>query len=174
MKKIYISRSNSVPANLTQELVNWLKVQIPPADVRFWTKGTTYNDSTLIASDVVIILIESSTAVIGKGTFSEYQKANKYGKTVYLAYKRHYDDSIQLYTIQDFVVLQTNLKVYAKLIFGKNVTTQAMLSFYPTPSTHTTQVDVNVTVKLPQPSAEQTHRQFMSATSLSIIKVKKR
>ena len=131
MKKIiYISRSNNVPSALTTELARELRDYCPSYDVCYWLRSSYYIDKYLMKAEVIIILVADNTMEIGKGVYDEMIKALVYGKSVYVAYKRKCDNTLQIYVLAFYHRISGwSFNRFGIVRLGKNITKSFILSY---------------------------------------------
>lgn len=131
---IYISRSNTVPDEFLEEFLGHLRSVGYSGAVNRWKRGSTYSARPLDEASVMILLIDSSAALISKGSYDEYLRAYASRTPVYLAYKtKNYGFQFYCFSVDR---INSNLINCAKVTFGVNCTDRVLKSLNITPVTN--------------------------------------
>lgn len=108
MKRAYLSMPADTPAGIINRLSTFIMSEYSVDDLSFWKKGTRYSDSRLRQADLIFSYIppfqfedggegHSNVAFMGKGQFSEMEKAGKDQVFVVI------DNDLQTYLIEHSV-----------------------------------------------------------------------
>lgn len=117
---IYISRSNTVPEEFLKEFSEHLRSIGYSGVINSWKRGSIYSRTPLERANAVILLIDSSAALVSKGSYEEYLTAIILKIPIFLAYKtKNYGFQFYCFSVQK---INSNLINCAKITFGANCT----------------------------------------------------
>lgn len=127
----YVSKSKQMGRNYYLSAFKYLKENNIP--FKYWDEtrvSYTFADQNVVVnSNLCIVLISNSNGIIGRGTYTEIQRATDKGIAVLVMYQRQFDNTFQFYSIKGIERvndIKEDFTNYRKILFGANKTIETI------------------------------------------------